>query len=195
MRNLINDLLNFSRVSRSREPYVPTDLNDVMMSVIDDFELVIEEKKAGVVADRLPVLEAVPLQMNQLFQNLLSNSLKFTAPGRPPRVSVRAEHLSSAEKSRSDDKFDPAADYVRITWRDNGIGFEPQFTDKIFTIFQRLHTREEYEGTGIGLALCKKIVDAHGGEIFAVSSDQGAEFRITLPVKQPSAVATTQSAA
>ena len=180
MRHLITDLLNYSRVTSEKEPFVKTDLNEVMKNVVTDFELKIEEKKAGLVVDPLPVIEAVPLQMNQLFQNLLSNSLKFTRPGRQPRISVRAERVAK----KINGSGETSAHYC-ISWIDNGIGIEPQFADKVFTIFQRLHTRDEYEGTGIGLALCKKIATRHGGDItMEPNEDGGTVFRIILPAEQ-----------
>ena len=183
MSRLITDLLDFSRVSSKSELRMPVDLNGILQKIEEDFELVIKQKNAVIDAQQLPVIEAVPLQMNQLFYNLLSNSLKFTREGIPPLIRIRARRIAPREASRHPD-LGPRRVYWAIDVSDNGIGFDPILSEKIFTIFQRLNPRNQYEGTGIGLALCKKIVMSHGGTIYATAQPlQGATFHILLPVK------------
>ena len=131
----------------------------------------------------MPTIDADPLQMRQLFQNLIANALKFHKPDEAPLVRVLSEMLPAGDPSLSDGARSSRA--VRITIEDNGIGFDPKFGEQIFVVFQRLHTKQEYEGTGIGLAVCRKITDRHGGSIMAHSEEgRGATFTITLPVKQ-----------
>jgi signal transduction histidine kinase len=181
MRILIKDLLNFSRLSDTNVRYEPTDLNLVLKEVISDFELLIGQKDAQISYGDLPVIEAIPLQMGQLFYNLISNALKFTDSSRRPQISVRSFRLSPEEVQQMA-LLDPAHIYYRIEFRDNGIGFEQQYADRIFTIFQRLNGRTHYNGTGIGLALCKKIVLNHQGEIYVVAKEnEGATFIVILP--------------
>jgi two-component system CheB/CheR fusion protein len=182
MSNLIMDLLNFSRINVDTDLKIPVDLNQVVNQVKEDFELLIKQKNAIVEVGQLPTIDASPLQMNQLFYNLLSNALKFTSENRIPQIII-----SSGMATETDLQIFPnlarTRNYYAISVKDNGIGFETDLADKIFTIFQRLHIRSEYEGTGIGLALCKKIVVQHGGAISAnAEPDKGAEFRILLPV-------------
>jgi two-component system, chemotaxis family, CheB/CheR fusion protein len=150
--------------------------------VISDLELLIIEKKAKVETGNLPMMEAVPGQMRQVFQNIINNSLKFTHPDKIPHITVSAEIVNA-------NSFDAFAlkegKHVRIQITDNGIGFDEQYAGKIFTIFQRLHSREKYEGTGIGLAITKKIIDRHGGIIRAKSRENsGTTFVIVLPMNQ-----------
>jgi PAS domain S-box-containing protein len=183
MDRLIRDLLEFSRVNIKNELRTPVDLNEVLSRVREDFDLVIREKKAIIHAQQLPVIQAIPLQMNQLFYNLLGNALKFSRPGVPPLIQITARRLSSRETMQFTD-MDPGQLYWAFEIADNGIGFDPALADKIFTIFQRLNARDKYEGTGIGLALCRKIVLAHEGLIYATSEKSaGAVFHILLPVK------------
>ena len=149
-----------------------------------DFEVMINQKKASIKADHLPLIEAIPLQMNQLFYNLISNSLKFTTDDVLPVIEISCRRLSSLEVTQrpllSEDKS-----YFELTFADNGIGFNQQYEHKIFEIFQRLNTRLEYEGTGIGLALCSKIVQNHNGQIHAESEEgKGARFYVIRPEKQ-----------
>lgn len=176
MSVLINDLLTFSRVTTKALPFEPTDLNDTLAAVRSDLESRIEQTSGTVEAGPLPTIEADPTQMRQLFQNLVSNGLKFHRDDVPPRVQITA---SSPE---------PAADgteLCEIRVRDNGIGFDEKYLDRIFEIFQRLHGRNAYEGTGIGLAVCRKIVERHGGRITAESQPgQGATFIVHLPCRQ-----------
>jgi PAS domain S-box-containing protein len=181
MSMLINDVLNYSRLTKTGEQFTDIDLNVVFKQVLQDFELLIEQKKAVISYSKLPVIKGIPLQISQLFSNLLSNSLKFTET--VPEISVTCHQLLPVEiESHRDLKRTQA--YAEIVFKDNGIGFEQEYAEQIFIIFQRLEHQKIYTGTGIGLALCKKIVDYHGGIISADSSKgQGAEFRIILPVK------------
>jgi two-component system CheB/CheR fusion protein len=184
MRNLIDDLLNFSRISRFEKKFIKTDLNKVMKDVLSDFDLLIQERNAVVNVDKLPILEAIPLQINQLFNNLLGNALKFTARSDVPTISITCRVLSDNEL-KNYRQLDKSTQYYEICFIDNGIGFPQEFADQIFIIFQRLNDREDYPGTGIGLALCRKIVRNHGGEIVAKSKEgEGSVFYIILPVKQ-----------
>jgi signal transduction histidine kinase len=178
MQSLIEALLQYTRVSMKQEPYQAANLNQVVKEVLEDLSARIAETNGHVVADPLPVIEADPTQMRQLFQNILANALKYHRPGVPPEIRVR-NHL---HRSGSDEKA------CAITVSDNGIGFDEQFLEKIFLPFQRLHGPVAYEGTGIGLAICRKIVERHGGTITAKSTPgEGTTFMITLPVKQVSA--------
>ncbi|MDJ0950858.1 MAG: PAS-domain containing protein [Alphaproteobacteria bacterium] len=178
MRLLIDDLLNFSRVTTNAQPFVQTDLRTVIDGVISDLQIRIEETGADIVIGDLPTIDADAMQMRQLFQNLIGNALKFSKPDRKPIVRVEGTIvLASSPSSRTD--------LCRLTVADNGIGFDNKYKDQIFTIFQRLHGRGEYEGTGIGLATCRKIVERHGGEIVADGRlDEGTTFTVTLPVAQ-----------
>jgi len=179
MSSLITDLLDYSRLS-SNAAATKTDLNEVVHEVISDFDYRIEEKNAGVTVSNLPVIECVPSQMRQVFQNLISNSLKFTKEGVLPDIQISSETI--AEKN-FDSPTDPNGKYCRIVVKDNGIGFDEKFLDKIFIIFQSLNDRSVYEGTGIGLAIAKKIIDKHNGIITAHSAvGEGASFIIILPI-------------
>jgi PAS domain S-box-containing protein len=183
MKALIDNLLDFSRVTRRLNTFVPTDLNAVLRSVLGDLEMKIAEKGATIEQDSLPTLDSIPGQMQQLFQNLLSNALKFSQAGRPPVIQVRVRSVGTAERTQY--PISPRGNYVRIDIQDNGIGFEPEYSERIFVLFQRLHGRSEYDGTGIGLAIVKKIVENHQGIISAESAPgQGARFTLLLPLKQ-----------
>ncbi len=172
MRKLIEDLLTFSRVTSKGNPFQKTDLNQVLKDVLADLELRIEQSGGKVVVSELPLVDADPSQMRQLFQNLIANGLKFHRKGVAPEVMIHSSAVG---------------DSVRVEVSDNGIGFDEKYLDRIFTIFQRLHGRHEYEGTGVGLAVCRRILERHGGNISAKSSpDQGAKFIITLPVRRRS---------
>lgn len=184
MRNLIDDLLNFSRISKFEKKFISTDLNKVLKDVLSDFDLMIQEKNAVVQIDKLPVIQAVPLHMNQLFYNLLGNALKFISPGVDPVITVNCRSLSENEVKKYS-KLDPGVTHYSITIRDNGIGFPQEFADQIFVIFQRLNDKDNYPGTGIGLALCRKIVNNHNGVIYAESEENnGSAFYIILPAQQ-----------
>lgn len=179
MSNLITDLLDYSRLS-SGVVAESTDLNLILDEVIADFDYRIEEKKATIHKTKLPILTGVPSQLRQLFQNLLSNSLKFTRQDVNPVITVTAETI--ADKS-FDSELSENGNYCRITVTDNGIGFNEVYLDKIFKIFQSLNDRNAYEGTGIGLAIANKIIEKHNGIITAKSSPgSGASFIMVLPL-------------
>lgn len=169
MRKLIDDLLTYSRVTTKTRPFEPTDLGQVVKEVLSDLEVRIELVKARVDVQPLPTIDCDPSQMRQLFQNLIANAVKFHKPGVQPVVTISAR----LEKGRCE-----------ILVEDNGIGFDEKYLDRIFTIFQRLHGRQEYEGTGVGLAVCRRIVERHGGSLTAKSQpDHGACFIVTLPTQ------------
>ncbi|HZU66939.1 MAG TPA: ATP-binding protein [Ktedonobacteraceae bacterium] len=176
MQVLINDLLIFSRVTTKALPFSEVDLNVIAREVVIDLEALLQATRGTVEIDTLPIIEADPLQMRQLLQNLIGNALKFHRPGVPPCVSVAAELQVNPEASE---------EQCVIAVRDNGIGFDEKYLDRIFTVFQRLHSRGEYEGTGIGLAVVRKIVERHGGSITARSAvGEGSTFLVTLPLRQ-----------
>ncbi|PTL84700.1 ATP-binding protein [Vitiosangium sp. GDMCC 1.1324] len=172
MRRLIDDLLAFSRVSSQGQPFTPVDLSTIAREVMADLEMALEQAGATITLGELPALEADPLQMRQLLQNLVGNALKFRQPGVPPSISIRGT-------------VDAHTRQYELVVEDNGIGFEEKYVDRIFKVFQRLHGREQYEGTGIGLAICRKIAERHGGTIGARSTPgKGSTFTITLPLEQ-----------
>jgi signal transduction histidine kinase len=169
MQRLIDDLLAFSRVGTRGKPFEPTDCNAVLKDVLDNLQLAIEENHAVVTRGELPVLPADASQLEQLFQNLIANAIKFHGEA-PPQISIAAQQQ---------------ADDWHFTVSDNGIGIDPEHFERIFVIFQRLHGRGDYPGTGIGLAVCKRIVERHGGNIWVESvPGQGATFHFTLPAAQ-----------
>ena len=174
MSRLIQDLLAFSRVKTRGQPFERLNLNDIVADVIDDLEVAIQESGGEIHVDDLPSIDGDPMQLRQLFQNLISNGLKFHLPDTPPRITVKAEIGSGGSE-----------DVCRIEVRDNGIGFESKYLDRIFSPFQRLHGSSEYPGTGIGLAICRRIVERHHGEITAESAPgEGAAFIVVLPCHQ-----------
>jgi PAS domain S-box-containing protein len=182
MSKLIKEVLNYSRLAILDEEYVAVDLHDILHHVLIDFELLIEEKGAVIQMDDLPTIDGIPLQLNQLFYNLLSNALKFSQQS--PHIQITST-MRRADDVTEDIGLKPSVTYLQLVFKDNGIGFDPQFAGQIFTIFQRLNNSKHYSGTGIGLALCKKIVDNHQGVIYARSTpNQGASFFIYLPVSQ-----------
>lgn len=184
MTRLINDLLEFTRLSVN-SAFELTDLNIVMEEVLSDLEIAIKEKKAVVDVCQLPHADVIPGQIRQVLQNLISNALKFSKKDEPAVIRITAEKVE-----RCDTEAAPSPDgaFVRLTIRDNGIGFDRQYADKIFTIFQRLHSKEKYEGTGIGLAITKKIIERHNGVVKAESEEgKGAIFIIVLPLRQAEA--------
>lgn len=179
MSTLINDLLAFSRVTTRAQPFVPVDLGREARAVVSDLEGRLHQTGGRVELGPLPTLHADPMQMRQLLQNLIGNGLKFHKPGEAPAVRV--------EGRLRPESGGPENGIWEITVQDNGIGFEEKYLDRIFELFQRLHPRNQYEGTGIGLAICRKIVERHGGTISARSTPgQGATFVVTLPASPPS---------
>ena len=183
MQDLISGLLTFSRVTTQAQPHTSVDLRDVMQGVLSDLEVRIEQSGGRVDVGDLPVIEADGLQMRQLMQNLISNALKFHKPEEPPVVKVESRFINST--NGTGDQQLSEAKLCELTVQDNGIGFDEKYADRIFGIFQRLHGRSAYEGTGIGLATCRKIAERHGGSIEAKSAPgEGATFIVTLPVKR-----------
>lgn len=176
MSVLIDDLLSFSRVTTRQKAFEQVDLNELADRVKEDLEFAIENTGAQVVVDDLPSVQADELQLGQVFANLISNSLKFRSQTETPVIRITCDHIESHQDQR---------EWVRLTFADNGIGFDVKYKDRIFNLFQRLHGRDEYSGTGIGLALCRKIVERHGGMIDVQAKlGEGAIFIIDLPVTQ-----------
>jgi len=172
MRRLIDDLLSFSRVSSNARSFTQVNLKAVVREVLVDLETTIEKAGASVTVGELPVLAADPTQMRQLLQNLVGNALKFRREGVPPSISVRGT-------------VDARSQRCVLEVEDNGIGFEEKYTERIFQVFQRLHGRGQYEGTGIGLAICRKIVERHGGALSVRSTPGvGTTFHVSLPLTQ-----------
>lgn len=188
MRILINDLLSYSRLATDPD-FVTASLNIVLRGAITDLELVIKEKKAIINIDDLPTIEMIPDQIRQVFQNIIGNAVKFAKPGATSEIKIWSDFTK--EKSAVSKAVEKGA-YCRIYISDNGIGFNEQYLDKIFTMFQRLHGRAEYQGTGIGLSIVKKIIEKHNGLVTAKSKEnEGTTFILVLPVSQaakPSAV-------
>lgn len=175
MQVLINDLLTLSRVTSKAQPFVAIDLEQVVREVVSDLEIKIEQTGGEVVLGKLPMIEADPLQMRQLFQNLIGNALKFKKSDTPPHVEVF---------DATDNGKITAQEFVELVCTDNGIGFDQKYAERIFEVFQRLHGRSEYEGTGIGLAVCRKIVERHSGDITVESvPGEGTRFTVKLPVR------------
>jgi signal transduction histidine kinase len=208
MQTLINDLLTFSRVISTTQPFIPVDLAAITREVLGDLELRIQQTGAKIHLGDLPTIHADPMQMRQLLQNIIANALKFqpTGPGaNAPEIKITSQHIDApfatvdigphSGHHLRDGVLGAQNSYltsglattqaVELTIQDNGIGFDPKYTDKIFAMFQRLHGRSEYEGTGVGLAVCRRITDRHSGTITATSQPgQGATFTIRLPVQQ-----------
>jgi|GEM_PF-49393 Bacteriophytochrome (light-regulated signal transduction histidine kinase) len=181
MNLLIEDLLNFSKLS-SPAAFSNTDLNNILQEVLSDLELIIYETNAEISSTSLPRIDVYPGLLRQAFQNLVSNSLKFSQPGKPPQIRITHEFTDECSFESPAVNNGP---YVRLRFTDNGIGFDQKYADRIFLMFQRLHPKDEYEGTGIGLTIVKKIVEKHHGIIKAASCNgQGAQFVMVLPVKQ-----------
>ncbi len=169
MQTLINDLLAFSRVGRVHDGYAPVDLEQVWAATEDSLSVGIAESGAVLVRDPLPTVDGDATQLGMLLQNLVTNAIKFRSPGRALRISLACES-------------DANEDLWRFAFTDNGIGIDPEYAERVFVIFQRLHPRDAYPGTGIGLAMCKKIVEFHGGAI-AIDPEHtdGTRIAFTLP--------------
>lgn len=184
MKILMENLLSYSRVSTKTEPYELVDLGLTIESILSDLEMKIQDVDAQITMMPMPTLNALPTQMQQLFQNLISNALKFIKPNVKPIISIEAYESSLEEISLLGIPFKNCK-YYKIIVSDNGIGFDAEYAEKIFLIFQRLHGRSEFEGTGLGLAICKKIVDNHHGYIIAKSEqNQGSIFTVYLPYEE-----------
>ncbi len=181
MQQLIDDILSFSKFSNSEDDFTVTDLNQVLEQVISDLELSIQDKNAIVNAAKLPSLPVIPGMIRQLFQNLLSNALKFSKPDVPPNVEIYTERIKGIMIPGAKQHL-YNEDFEAITFADNGIGFEDKYSSMIFVIFKRLENHKQ--GTGIGLAICKKIAEKHEAHIYASSKpDEGSKFTIALPLK------------
>lgn len=185
MQALVKDVLAYSQLNKESNDFTTVHLDGIVNGILADFELLIEQKGAVINTTDLPTIFGQPLQLTQLFSNLIGNSLKFHHPGTSPQISIRSEHVSKLDKNRLD--LSDKKEYVKITISDNGVGFKPEDAEKIFGIFQRLHNKSQFEGTGIGLSICKKIVHNHQGHIDAEgSSEKGANFNLYLPVGENS---------
>jgi PAS domain S-box-containing protein len=181
MRNLINNLLEFSRVTRDVQPFTEVDLGTLLKQVCNELELVIEETGTAIENDKLPIINGSVSQLDQLFTNIISNAIKFRKTGEKPFVRITSEPVLQEEALQYHLNHD--VDYCKITFRDNGIGFENEYAVRIFQIFQRLNGKSEYPGSGIGLAICKRIVEHHNGIIWAESEEgKGAAFIVILPL-------------
>jgi len=179
MRHLIQGLLSYSRVTTKARPFEPVSLSNVAQGVLSDLEMRIQDTGGHVKIGELPTVSADPLQMRQLFQNLIGNALKFHKTDQEPVIKVSAELFHNNGMNRGN------TNSCQIIFEDNGIGFDSKYEERIFGVFQRLHGRKEYEGSGIGLSVCKKIAERHGGNISADGTPgEGAKFIVTLPVNQ-----------
>ena len=185
MQILITDLLTYSQVTTKSRPFLPVNLNEIVKNVLSDLEIRIENVSGKVIVERLPTIESDTLQMRQLFQNLIGNALKFHRKDAPPVIKVYSSLPSTASQDDASEGSPGDNELCQVIVEDNGIGFEDQYADRIFSVFQRLHGRNEYEGTGVGLSICRKIAERHGGTIVTQSAvGKGSKFIVTLPVKQ-----------
>jgi two-component system CheB/CheR fusion protein len=182
MSTLIKELLNFSKVLHTEAIFKQTDLNNILDDVLSDFDLLIAEKNVVFNREPLPVIDTIPIQMNQLFYNLIGNAIKFSKDGIAPVITITSKMLTVEEMAKHAN-VNPKYAYFEIGVKDNGIGFDQRYENQLFLAFHRLHSQEKYEGTGIGLALCKNIVSNHHGEISATSKEnEGALFTVILPL-------------
>ena len=182
LQRLINDILTFSKVSVEREHFVYTELNDIYKSAVAELDELIREKNARIECKNLPGITLNPGLIQPLFLNLIGNSLKYAKKDVPPVIKIHTENVTISANGDMEPR-----NFCRIYFQDNGIGFDPQFSEHIFGMFQRLHVQSEFEGTGIGLALCKKIVEQHHGFISASGiPNEGATFIVSLPYDTPS---------
>ena len=180
MRILIDDLLHFSRTNKAEKVFEVSSLNDLLENAKQELASNIEEKKANIESSELPNLKVIPFQIQQLFINIIGNSLKYSKEGIAPVIEIKSALIVSQNEPLLPKNKDK---YYKITIEDNGIGFEQEYADKIFILFNRLHNKDEYAGTGIGLAICKKIVENHKGYIFANGvPNEGSSFTIYLPI-------------
>jgi light-regulated signal transduction histidine kinase (bacteriophytochrome) len=180
MQNLISGLLIYSRITAPDVDLSPVNLTDVMKVVISDLQPFIEQTKGKILYDNLPTIKANPIQMHQLMQNIISNGLKFHKNEVPPLIKVYAKRANNINKNESE-----LSRYCQICVEDNGIGIEEKYKEVIFQIFKRLHSRTSYNGSGIGLAICKKIVEQHNGSIILDSiPGKGSTFKISLPLSE-----------
>jgi len=181
MQMLINDLLRFSRHDVNSTDFIETDLNTIINDALNELEIEIEKTKAQITVEPLPKIYTIPQLMRQLFYNLLNNAIKFRKKDVPPSINIYAERTKPLKISKAIRDID----YYKICITDNGIGFDVKYANDIFVVFKRLHSYHEYEGTGVGLSICKKIIEKHHGSISAQSKiDEGSTFILELPEKQ-----------
>jgi len=181
MRSLIEDLLSYSRITNATHNFEKTDLNKILDEVKNDLKKLIHEKKATIESTKLCKADILPLQFRQLMYNLINNSLKFSKPGIAPHIMIKSETVEGSKLNNVN--FLPEINYCHINITDNGIGFKPKYAERIFQLFQRLHREDEYEGTGMGLAMCKRIIENHNGIITATGElNKGAQFDIYIPL-------------
>lgn len=182
MRNLIDDLLQFSKSTRGDQPLEMVDFNEIMTNTLEELNEKIKQKEAQITTNTLPTMKAVPFQIQQLFINLIENSLKYSKDHISPQIKIHSEKIKAEDEpliKRKRSKY-----YQKIVFKDNGIGFDEEYAGKIFILFNRLHSREEYDGTGIGLAICKKIIENHNGCICAKGKvNEGAQFTLFFPIQ------------
>ena len=184
MQMLINDLLSFSRQSISSSDFERTDLNTLAREAITELEIEVEKSNAKIQVGELPVVWAIPSLMKQLFHNLVSNAVKFRKKGIDPIIHIEAKNMYGSDHSLPVNSN--GHKYHKVSISDNGIGFDPKYSDEIFMVFKRLNSYHEYEGTGVGLSICKKIIEKHNGSIIAQSEPgKGSTFSFVLPEKQP----------
>jgi light-regulated signal transduction histidine kinase (bacteriophytochrome) len=182
MQTLISDILAFSRINNEKDTFVNYNLNIILQEAIDELDSTIQEKKAQLQIQELPAIDVNPGLIRPLFENLLSNALKYSQKDEPPVINIRSEVITATTSNKE------PIQYCRIYVQDNGIGFDQVYAEQIFDMFRRLHVHSEFEGTGIGLTLCKKIVEKHNGFISVQSKvGKGSTFIISLPVNQPTA--------
>ncbi|WP_289665978.1 sensor histidine kinase [Flavobacterium panacagri] len=180
MRVLIDDLLLFSRTNTTKKEFIKINLNELLDNAESELAEIIEEKRAVIKTNKLPKLSVIPYQIEQLFINLIGNSLKYSQPEIEPEISIISEKVNSSDYPEILEQS--VKKFHKITFTDNGMGFDPQFKETIFILFQRLHSKTDYPGTGIGLAICKKIVENHKGHIIADSTlGKGSQFTVFLP--------------
>lgn len=179
MRSMASDILNYSSLSTNPQAFDAVSLETVIAEILDDYELLLQERNVEVIVEELPVVEGNRAQIKQAFQNLISNSIKFSRSGQPPVIRIFCSSPHSASKIEE-------AALCHVVVADNGIGFEKEYQERIFSLFERLNNKDQYEGSGIGLSITRKIIERHHGRISAESTPgEGARFTISLPAKQP----------
>jgi light-regulated signal transduction histidine kinase (bacteriophytochrome) len=182
MQALIDDILTFSKLSNENKSFQNSDLDALVHDILSEMEGYIREKKAKIVVEKLPFVFGNPGLIRSMFYNLISNALKYSKRGEDPVIQIRSEEVMAVDENMHDGQFKT---YCRIYIEDNGIGFDQQYADQIFGMFKRLHQNSEYEGTGIGLSICKKIAEEHNGSISVTSMvGQGSTFVVSLPAQQ-----------
>ena len=181
MRVLIDDLLQFSRMNKSEKVHEKINLNDVVEFSKHELSQRIEDEHVKIIAQKLPFITGIRFQIDQLFLNLIINAIKYKKPNTAPSILIKSEIVFANDDYRILQTLHHR--FYKITFSDNGMGFEPQYNEKIFTLFNRLHNKTDYPGTGIGLSICRKVIENHNGYIFASGKvNDGAVFSIYLPV-------------